>query len=136
MLRTRDGHLDVLVCGRRFPLLWALPKGTPNPGETLEQTAVREVSEETGLEVRALQLIDTVTYWFARDSTRFHKSVHFYLMELAGGGSLEQHDHEFDVVEWFPTDQALRMLTYTNEVSVLQKALRMLQSNAPTESTL
>ena len=74
---------------------------TPELRETLEETAIREVTEETGLKVSLEAPIDFIRYWFVRpdDGVRCHKTVHFYLMS-AVGGSLDDHDHEFDEVRW------------------------------------
>ena len=106
---------------------WSLAKGTPEPGETLEQTALREVQEETGLEVEIAAPLGTIEYWFSRrePNTRFHKTVHFYLMAPIGG-EINLHDPEFDVVQWFPSEEALEALTYANEVEVLRRALEVL----------
>ena len=86
---------------------WTLPKGTPNSGETHEQTALREVAEETGLEVRIVAPVGAIEYFFTQDGQRIHKTVHYFLMEPIGG-SLEVHDHEFDEVRWMPIDEARR----------------------------
>ena len=80
---------------------WALPKGTPNDGETTDQTALREVAEETGLEVRIVAPVGAIEYFFTQDGQRIHKTVHYFLMEPIGG-SLDGHDHEFDEVRWMP----------------------------------
>lgn len=126
--RLVNGTIEVLVCGRESPLLWGLPKGTPNPGESLEETALREVREETGLAVELETPIDRIIYWFVRgeDGVRCHKTVHFYLMRPVGG-SLEAHDPEFDVVRWFPAGEALRTLTYANEAGVAEKGVNLVQ---------
>ena len=115
---------QVLLCGFKSPLLWALPKGTPNSGETLEQTAIREVQEETGLEVVICQGLGSIEYWFLRtqDDVHSHKTVHFNLMTSVGG-SLSLHDTEFDVVQWFPAGEAIRVMTHPSEVGVVRKAL-------------
>ena len=118
---------EVVVCGLGSPMRWGLPKGTPDSGETREQTALREVGEETGLEVELERDIDSIEYWFVRpqDGVRCHKRVFFYLMSPTGG-DVSQHDHEFDEVRWLPVEEALRTLTYENEVKVVQKGLSII----------
>ena len=69
----------------RRPSLWALPKGTPDSGETLEETALRETPEETGLRVEIEARIGSIRYVFIRGTTRYLKTVHFYLMRAVGG---------------------------------------------------
>lgn len=122
--RMEDGKLDVLVCGRRDPPLWSLPKGTPDPGEGLRDTALREVEEETGVQARILGKLGTIRYFFTRtqDNTRCDKTVHYYLMEPIGGDP-SLHDHEFDEARWFPAEEALQAMTYPNEVAMVRKAI-------------
>ena len=119
------------LCGRRDPQRWSLPKGTPDEGESLEETALREVREETGLEVAIEEPIGNINYWFViqRDRVHCHKTVHFYLMAHKGGG-IEQHDPEFDEVRWFSSEEALRSLTYVNEAKLLEKALGIIEGRA------
>ena len=126
--REDAGSILVVVCGRNCPTSFNLPKGTPEPNETKEQTALREVREETGLEVEINGSLGSIDYWFAdreRD-VRYHKTVHFYLM-VPIGGTTDQHDPEFDGVEWFDAQEALKTLAYTNEVNVLQRALDLIE---------
>jgi len=104
---------------------WTLPKGTPNPGESREETALREVREETGLEVRITGPLDSIEYWFVQSGTRIHKTVHYYLMEPTGG-ALEGHDHEFHEVRWIPFDQAATMLTFETERALVARAAELL----------
>lgn len=126
--RQREGQVEVALCGRRDPLRWSLPKGTPDRGETMEQTALREVREETGLKVALEEPIGSIQYWFMQppDPTRFNKTVHFYLMTCYGG-SINDHDYEFDEVEWVPIDEAQERLTFANEVKILGSALDLIQ---------
>src|SRR5581483_3872552 len=114
--------LEVIVVGRKDPGIYGLPKGTPNPGETFEQTALREVREESGIEVEIGRKIEAIEYWFVRASidTRFHKFVHFYLMQPTGGDT-SLHDHEHDFVQWLPVEEAKALLTYQNEIRILEK---------------
>ena len=115
--------------GSRENIRWSLAKGTPDAGETMEETALREVREETGLEVEINVPIGIIEYWFTErgSMTRFHKTVHFYLMAHKGGNT-GQHDPEFDVVEWFPYEEALETVGYPNEAEVLRKALALIPS--------
>ena len=124
--RVNHGEIELVVCSRVSPPLWGLPKGTPEPGETRRQTAIREVGEETGLEVKVESLAGSIDYWFVRsyDGVRCHKRVFFYLMR-ATGGDKSLHDHEFDAVDWLPAGEALSTLTYQNEVSIVRKGLSM-----------
>jgi 8-oxo-dGTP pyrophosphatase MutT (NUDIX family) len=124
--RKGERGIEIVICGRSRDGVWGLPKGTPNKGESLEETAVREVSEETGLEVRILDKIGVVEYWFAADGVRYHKWVHHYLMECTGGDT-SKHDSEYDKVEWRPVQDALRTLTFRNEANMLAKALEMIR---------
>ena len=121
-----EGPIEVALVGRLRPKRWALPKGTPEVGETLEGTAVREVGEETGLLVRIEQPLDQIQYWFVWGGVRHFKTVHFYLMEMVGGDTAN-HDGEYDVVEWFPIGEALRRLSYPNEARVVDRALQVLE---------
>jgi 8-oxo-dGTP pyrophosphatase MutT (NUDIX family) len=127
--REGESGIEVVICGRLGDGVWGLPKGTPDEGESLEQTAVREVSEETGLEVAIADKIGVVEYWFARRGVRYHKWVHHYLFE-ATGGDTEGHDLEYDKVEWRPIDDAIKTLTFKNESDMLQKARKMITETA------
>jgi 8-oxo-dGTP pyrophosphatase MutT (NUDIX family) len=123
-MRDDGNGREVLLCGRSSDRLWALPKGTPEPDETIEQTALREVREETGVVVEPDGLIGEVKYWFSRpqDGVRYYKTVHHFLLRPVGGDP-SQHDHEFDEVRWFSVQEALRLLTYRNEAKILRQAL-------------
>ena len=123
----RDGEAGPeLVLGRRMREergpAWSLPKGTPNDGESVEQTALREVAEETGLQVRIVSEVGPIEYWFMQRGVRVHKTVHYFLME-ATGGDISAHDHEFDEVRWMPLDEARRMMSYPTEREIVEQAM-------------
>lgn len=122
--RARPGHR-----GGDNPLTWRLPKGTPEPGETVTETARREVQEETGVHVNVLAPITSIRYFFVGhdDGVRYDKTVHFYLMEPRGGSTAD-HDAEFDVVEWLSYEQALELLEYDNERNVLEAARSLVEA--------
>jgi len=119
--RYSNMSVEVALVGRSHTGMWALPKGTPETGETLEQVAVREVQEETGLEVRLIAYIGNISYSFIHDNIRFQKQVRHFLFEAIGGDT-SLHDAEYDRVEWFSIPEALRRLTYQNEVNILSQA--------------
>jgi 8-oxo-dGTP pyrophosphatase MutT (NUDIX family) len=123
--RNLDGRLQVLLVHRRSPRLWALPKGTPDSGETIEETALRETREETGIEVEIERQLRSIRYFFVRGSTRFHKTVHFFLMRPIGG-STDEHDSEFDEVRWTDLEEALAILNHATERSVVEEAAQVL----------
>ncbi|MFQ5473580.1 MAG: NUDIX hydrolase [Dehalococcoidia bacterium] len=125
--RLGSNGLEIVICGRDADRVWGLPKGTPDEGETLEETAIREVTEETGLDVEIVDKVGVVEYWFVRGGVRFHKWVHHFLME-ATGGDTSLHDHEYDRVEWRPVEDALKMLSFRNESEMVDKARSMVES--------
>ena len=134
MHRSVHDQQEIIVLHRRAPVLWALPKGTPDSGETIEETALRETREETGLEVEIEVSLSSIRYFFVRGSTRFHKTVHFFLMRPVGG-ALELHDHEFDEVRWAAGPEALALLTHATERTVVERALKLLEGVGEAEAT-
>jgi len=137
VFRQSGDLIETLLCARArpgyqgedAPLTWRLPKGTPEHGETVEETARREVQEETGVHVNVLAPITSIRYFFVGhdDGVRYDKTVYFYLMEPRGGNTAD-HDGEFDVVEWRRYEQALELLEYDNERSVLEAARSLIET--------
>lgn len=93
---------------------WSLPKGHVEAGESLEQTALREVEEETGIVGTVLRPLGAVEYWFVLHHKRVHKVVHHFLM-VREAGELSAEDAEVDEVEWVPLVDVPDRLTYANE---------------------
>lgn len=127
VLRPGDaGGYEVAICGQSANGTWRLPKGTPDPGESAESTACREVQEETGLAVVIIGKVGEVKYDFVRQAndTRYDKTVSYYLM-AAVGGDVADHDDEHDVVKWVGTESATRQLTFDNESRILETAITM-----------
>jgi 8-oxo-dGTP pyrophosphatase MutT (NUDIX family) len=125
VIRFVDGTPELVVGRRRRErdsVTWTLPKGTPNPGETTEQTAIREVTEETGLDVDIVRPFDSIRYAFVQGRTRIHKTVHYFLM-IPTGGDLARHDHEFDEVRWIAFADAATLLTFETERGLVARAL-------------
>ena len=98
------------------------------PGESITSTAVREVVEETGLLVCVERKLGTIKYKFEdlQAGILYDKKVHFFLM-IPIGGSIDNHDDEFDIVEWCSSTDALTKMTPLNEVRILEKAVSFLE---------
>jgi len=131
VVRHQDGRPWLVVGSRRRERdgrTWTLPKGTPEQGETTEQTALREVAEETGLQVRITGPLDSIRYQFVQSGTRIHKTVHYFLMEPVGG-DIAGHDHEFDEVRWIPFADAPSTLTFETERALVARAAELLETD-------
>ncbi|MEU6644915.1 NUDIX hydrolase [Saccharomonospora sp. NPDC046836] len=115
------GRLD-----RQGRLLWSLPKGHIEDGETTEETAVREVKEETGITAHVLRPLGTIDYWFVAERKRVHKTVHHFLLE-AGGGELSDEDVEVTEVAWVPLTELESKLAYADERKLVRKARDMFE---------
>jgi ADP-ribose pyrophosphatase YjhB (NUDIX family) len=118
------GRLD-----RRGRLLWSLPKGHIEAGETAEQAAVREVEEETGIIGRVVAPLGTIDFWFVAEDRRVHKTVHHFLLR-ALGGELSDSDVEVSEVAWVPLDELESRLAYADERRLIRRATELLEETA------
>ncbi len=109
------GRLD-----RSGTLLWSLPKGHVEPGETFEAAAIREVAEETGISGRVLADLGTINFWFIAGRRRVHKTVHHFLL-IAEAGTLSSEDPEVNEVAWVPVGDVADVLAYEDERAVVAK---------------
>jgi len=124
---VRGGDVMVIVPRGRRRLL-GLPKGGPNAGESPEQTAAREVREETGITAAVRERLGQVDYSYRRGGLRVDKTVHFYLCEFERGDPAD-HDHEVDDARWMPLRQARERLSYPGEREMIERALSILAAN-------
>ncbi len=118
---------EVLLAARRTrkgDVVWGLPKGLVEKGESVEEAAIREVQEETGFVGTVSAPLGKVTYWFVWEGTRVNKTVHFFLMEMTGGDS-SLRDMEMEEVDWFPLAEAADVVGFDSEREVLRKAAEL-----------
>jgi 8-oxo-dGTP pyrophosphatase MutT (NUDIX family) len=105
----------------RERLLWSLPKGHIEEGETPEQAAVREVQEETGIQSEIAKELGVINFWFMAGGNRIHKTVHHYLFRETGG-KLAPQLTEVDDVGWFPLNEIVDLLAYPDEKKLIAKS--------------
>ncbi|MGB8404809.1 MAG: NUDIX hydrolase, partial [Mycobacterium sp.] len=119
----KDGQVAALIgrVDRRGRMLWSLPKGHIEVGETAEQTAIREVAEETGVQSSVLAALGSIDYWFVTEGRRVHKTVHHYLMRFVGG-ELSDDDVEVTEVAWVPLKELSARLAYADERKLAEVA--------------
>jgi len=112
-----NNKTEVLVAQHSQHHGWVFPKGLIGDhieGENKEETAIREVKEETGVDGKIIRALNPVTYWFVLEGEKIRKTVYYYLMEFIGG-DLTKHDHEMEAVVWLPADKVEEKLTYKSD---------------------
>jgi 8-oxo-dGTP pyrophosphatase MutT (NUDIX family) len=113
--------------------VWALPKGIVARGEDPEATALREVTEETGLEGAAVTKLGDVRYVYTRAGARIFKIVSFYLVRYRRGriGDVSpEYAHEIEEARWLPLEDAPQLLAYRGEREMADRALAYVRSQA------
>ena len=133
--RPREEQLAALIgrTDRRGRMLWSLPKGHIEQGETAEQTAIREVAEETGIHGDVLAALGSIDYWFVTDGRRVHKTVHHYLLQFRGGRLCDE-DIEVTEVAWVPVADLPHRLSYADErrlARIAHDLIDLLQNDGP-----
>jgi len=124
---NRTGDLGLLIgrfdhkdpTGTR--LLWSLPKGHIEEGETPEVAAIREVAEETGITSEITQSLGVIDFWFMAGGKRIHKTVHHFLFREVGG-TLQAQVSEVDEVGWFPLAEIVEKLAYPDEKKLIARS--------------
>ena len=114
------GRID-LKDQSREKLLWSLPKGHIEAGESPEQAAIREVKEETGIESEIQKSLGVIDFWFMAGGKRIHKTVHHFVFKEKGG-RISPQVSEVDDVRWFPLDEIVERLAYPDEKKLIARS--------------
>jgi 8-oxo-dGTP pyrophosphatase MutT (NUDIX family) len=128
--RRREDRAEVALIhtGKR----WGLPKGHVEAGERVEETAVREVREETGLLGKLDRKLGQISYSYRDKSrggrpVRIAKRVTFFLLEYLEG-EVHGHDYEVEEARWFPLSEALAKLSFATEQRMMRRAQKAIES--------
>ncbi|MGA2911764.1 MAG: NUDIX domain-containing protein [Candidatus Levyibacteriota bacterium] len=125
---NHQSEILVLVCQHSQHHGWVFPKGLIGDhveGEQKEDTALREVEEETGAKGKIIQLLNPVDYWYFFEGEKIHKTVYYFLMEYVSG-DITKHDTEMENVAWLPEAEVEKRLTYPTDKQVWQEAKQLL----------
>ena len=119
----KSGELGLLIgrIDKRGRMLWSLPKGHIESGESPEEAALREVREETGIKSAITRSLGVIDFWFMAEGKRIHKTVHHFLF-AEKSGKLEAQLSEVDEVKWFPLDDIAKTLAYPDERKLIQRS--------------
>ncbi len=117
---------------RRGRLVWSLPKGHIEEGESPEDAAVREVLEETGIRGSIVASLGTIDFWFMSEDKRIHKTVHHFLL-TAHDVVLSDADPEVAEVAWVPLDEVADRLGHADERNLLDRVRVALAEQQGTE---
>ena len=120
LLIGRYDHKDA----SRKRVLWSLPKGHIEEGETPEQAAIREVAEETGIISSITKSLGVIDFWFMAGGKRIHKTVHHFMFTEVGGTLLAQ-ESEVDEVSWFPLSEIVERLAYPDEKKLIARSAEL-----------
>lgn len=104
---------------------WVLPKGTVEPGETFEMTAIREVKEESGVDARIIGYIGSSQYHFQGKEDIVNKTVHWYLMSADNFYSKPQREEHFVDSGYYKFHEAYHLVKFSDEKYILKKGYQM-----------
>jgi len=128
VFRDAKNQFEILVCQHSHHHGWVFPKGLIGDhvkDEKKEDTALREVEEETGIKGKILKQLTPVEYWYVFEGEKIKKRVYYFLMEYASG-DITKHDMEMENVEWLPVEKVEKRLTYPSDKKVWQEAKKLL----------
>ncbi len=121
--------IEILVCQHSQHHGWVFPKGLigdHKKEEGEEDTAIREVKEETGIEAKIIKPLTPVTYWYAFENEKIKKTVYYFLMEYLSG-DISKHDKEMENVEWIKASEVDKKLTYSSDKKVWQQTKSLIK---------
>jgi len=128
VFKKEEDKIFILVAQHSQHHGWVFPKGIIDKGEKKEETALREVKEETGIIGKIIKPLKPVTYWYNLEGEKIKKTVYYFFMEFISGDA-KDHDWEMENVEWIPKEEVLEKLTYKSDKEVWVQAERILATS-------
>lgn len=134
VFKKEGDEVQILVSQHSQHKGWVFPKGLIGDRDEIkhekkEDTAVREVEEETGAKGEILKQIEPVTYWYVWEGEKRKKTVYYFVMKYVGG-DITKHDHEMQAVEWLPEEEVLDRLSYKTDKKAFTEALPQIKTLA------
>lgn len=129
VFKQAGGKVYVLLCQHSANHKWVFPKGLigdTNKGEKKEETAIREVKEETGVDAKIIEPLPPITFWYKFNGELIKKTVYYYLMEYVSG-DITDHDFEMETVEWVQLDGVKNRLSHKSDKELFQEARKRLE---------
>jgi len=126
--KKESGRMFILVAQHSQHHGWVFPKGIigdHKKGEKKEETAVREVGEETGIKGKIIKPLQPITYWYNFEGEKIKKTVYYFLMEFVEG-DIKNHDWEMEDVKWLPIEEVENKLTYKSDKQVWEEAKKFI----------
>ena len=130
VFKKENGKAFVLVSQHSQHHGWVFPKGLIGDKEAFknqskEETALREVQEETGVLGKILKPLPDIEYWFVFEGEKIKKTVYYFLMEYISG-DINKHDDEMENVEWLAKEEVEKRLTYPSDKKIWKVAEKLI----------
>jgi len=132
VVKKEKNKLAIVVINRHDMKDWTLPKGHQEKGESLQQTAIREVLEETGVKAVPAHYIGTFNYSVKGlkngAPNQINKTVHWFLMNYIDSKLIEPN-REVEKIKWVPIDKSFSFMSYNNDRDIIKKAIKIIKLN-------
>jgi len=126
--RKINNKIEFLIVQHSGHHRWVLPKGWIDEGETKEQTALREVKEEAGVEAEIKEYLGEFTIFYTDENKeKVKKTSSFFLMKYKSGNPEKDHGWEVEDTLWLESEKAIEKLNYPGEKKMVEKSFKVIK---------